>query len=164
MLIEPLTSRHNREAFDCGVESLNVYLKRFARQNADKNLGVTYAAVLTPGASFIAGYYTLAASSIVRTDLPETGLPNYPIPSALLGRLAVDKQQQGKGIGGLLLVDALRRANVSSEALGLFAVEVLALDDTARAFYRRYGFAPMTDDPLHLYLPIKAIRKMFPSA
>ena len=76
MLIEPLTSRHNREAFDCGVESLNVYLKRFARQNADKNLGVTYAAVALPGDTLIAGYYTLAAGSITRADLPETGLPN----------------------------------------------------------------------------------------
>ena len=161
MLIELLASHHNREAFDCSVESLNVYLKRFARQNADKNLGLTYAAVAAPEDPLIAGYYTLAAGSVTRADLPESGLPNYPIPSALLGRLAVDKTQQGKGIGGLLLIDALQRAAASSTALGLFAVEVLALDEAARAFYLRYGFAPMTDDPLHLYLSIKAVRKMF---
>lgn len=160
MKIEPLQSRHDRSAFDCGVVSLNEYLKRYTRQNAAKDLGVTYVAVAAPDAAFIAGYYTLVGSSVARVALPEPGLPSYPIPSVLLGRLAVDQTQQGQGIGRLLLLDTLRRAQRMSETLGLFAVEVLALDDAARAFYLKYGFLPLQDDALHLYLSMKTIRQM----
>lgn len=160
MRIEPLQPRHDRSAFDCGVASLNEYLKRYARQNAAKDLGVTYAAVAAPEATLIAGYYTLVGSAIARAVLPEAGLPNYPIPSALLGRLVVDQTQQRQGLGRLLLLDALRRAQRMSETIGLFAVEVLALDAAARAFYLRYGFLPLQDDALHLYLSMKIIRQM----
>ena len=158
--IEPLQSRHDRSTFDCGVVSLNEYLKRYARQNAAKDLGVTYVAVSVPEVTFIAGYYTLVGSAVARAVLPEAGLPNYPIPSALLGRLAVDQSQQGQGVGRLLLLDALRRAQRMSETMGLFAVEVVALDEAARAFYLKHGFLPLQDDALHLYLPIKTVRQM----
>ena len=158
--IESLQPRYDWGAFDCGVTSLNEYLKRYARQNAAKDLGVTYVAVALPEATFISGYYTLVGSAVARTVLPETNLPNYPIPSALIGRLAVDQTQQGQGLGRLLLLDALRRAQRLSETMGLFAVEVVALDEAARAFYLKYGFLPLQDDALHLYLPIKTIRQM----
>ena len=160
MRIEPLAPHHDRAGFDCGVSSLNDYLKRYARQNAAKDLGVTYVAVASPGAASIVGYYMLVGSAIARAVLPEPGLPNYPIPAALLGRLAVDQTQQGQGLGRLLLLDALRRAQQMSETVGLFAVEVLALDAAARTFYLKFGFSSLSDDPQHLYLPIKAVRKM----
>ncbi len=158
--IEPLQPRHDRSGFDCGVASLNEYLKRYARQNAAKDLGVTYVAVAAPEATFIAGYYTLVGSSVARAVLPEANLPNYPIPSVLLGRLAVDQMQQGQGLGRLLLLDSLRRAQRMSETMGLFAAEVTALDAAARTFYLKYGFLPLQDDPLHLYLSMKTIRQM----
>lgn len=158
--IEPLTTHHDRSGFDCGVDSLNVYLQRFARQNAARDLGKTYVAVEAPGVARIQGYYTVASGSVARASLPEPGLPQYPVATALLGRLAVDKSQQGKGVGGLLLANALRLALQTSEQLGLFAVEVAALDEAARTFYLRSGFVPLLDDPLHLYLPLKTIRAM----
>ncbi len=160
MKIEPLLAHHDRTGFDCGVDSLNIYLQRYARQNASRDLGITYVAVDSSGESHIQGYYTLANSSVARDAFPEAGLPQYPVPTVLLARLAVDVSQQGKGIGGLLLANALRLALQTSGLLGVFAVEVVALDESARAFYLRYGFMPLLDDPLHLYLPMKAIRKM----
>lgn len=160
MLIEPLSAAHDREAFDCGVESLNLYLKRYARQNARNNYGVTYVAVDTPGTMQIAGYYTLANSAVACAVLPEKHLPPYPIPATLLGRLAVDQSRQGQGLGRDLLIDALQRALRLSASSGSYAVEVAALDETARAFYLRFGFQPLIDDPLHLYLPMKTLQKM----
>ena len=158
--IEPLATHHDRAGFDCGAASLNDYLKRYARQNAAKDLGVTYVAVAAPGAASVAGYYTLIGSSLARAAVPEPGLPNYPVPAALLGRLAVDQAQQGRGLGRLLLLDALRRAQQMSEGIGLFAVEVVALDEAARAFYEKYGFLSLQDDAFHLYLSMKTIRRM----
>ena len=158
--IEPRASHHDRAGFDCGVAGLNDYLKRYARQNAAKDLGVTYVAVDAPGAASIKGYYTLGGSAISRAVLPQPGLPNYPVPAALLGRLAVDQAQQGQGLGRLLLLDTLRRAQRMSETMGVFAVEVVALDEAARSFYVKYGFMPLQDDPLHLYLSMKTIRQM----
>lgn len=160
MKIEPLKPYHDRRAFDCGVESLNVYLQRYARQNASRDLGRTYVVVEAEGEARIQGYYTLASGSVARDALPEPGLPQYPAPTVLLARLAVDVSRQGQGVGGLLLLNVLRLALQTSDLLGVFAVEVVALDDAARAFYSRYGFAPLLDDPLHLYLPLKTIREM----
>lgn len=93
-------------------------------------------------------------------NLPERALPHYPIPTALLGRLAVDQAFQGQKLGAFLLLDALRRVELIAGTLGLFAVEVVALDEVARAFYLKFGFAPMHDDALHLYLPLSKIRQL----
>lgn len=156
--IEPLAPTHDRGAFDCGEPSLNDFLKRFARQNDDKGLGRTYAAVL-PDESKIYGYYTVASGAIRFDNVPEK-LPRYPVPVIHLGRLAVDVSATGQGLGKILLLDALKRAASVAEQLGIYAVEVYALNDTARAFYLKYGFAPLLDDELHLYLTVKAIRKL----
>ena len=77
-----------------------------------------------------------------------------------LGRLAVDLRSQGKGLGELLLIDALKRVTLAAEQLGIYAVEVRALNDSARRFYLKYGFTPLLDDELHLYLSMKTIRKL----
>ena len=78
----------------------------------------------------------------------------HPVPVVLLARLAVDKSTQGVGLGDWLLLDALQRSVDISSGLGIHAVEVDALDDQAAAFYRKYGFMPLLDEPLHLYLPL----------
>lgn len=106
------------------------------------------------------GYCTLAAGAVAFEHLPAGAsrkLPKHPVPVVLLARLAVDRPAQGKGLGEGLLVDALQRAVRLSAGLGVHAVEVDALDDTAAAFYRRYGFVPLLDDPLHLSLPIATV-------
>lgn len=157
-IIEPLSSRHNRAAFDCGEESLNDYLRRFARQNDARHLGRTFVAVFE-GQTRIEGYYTLSSGAVAFDTVPEK-LPRYPVPVVHLGRLAVDRAAQGQGIGEFLLLDALKRAALLSDQLGIYAVEVYALHDRARAFYLRYGFTSLADDPLHLYLPTKKIQEL----
>ena len=159
MPIEALRRDHDRNNFSCGVPSLDDYLKRFARQNDEK--GISRAFVLVgEGETKIRGYYTLSASSVRFENLPERALPHYPIPTALLGRLAVDSTYKGQKLGAYLLLDALRRVVMLSENLGLFAVEVVALDDEARSFYLKFGFTSLLDDPLHLYLSLRQVQAL----
>lgn len=158
---------HLREGFSCGKESLDSYLQKTAR-NADKvGTGKTLVAVDLSGKPNeagkrpILGYYTVAMSSIDLSAIPESyrgGLPQL-IPAALLARLAVDKNAQGEGLGRTLLVDALRRIARASLEVPAHAVVLDAKDDDAKAFYLQYGFLELTDDPLHLFLPVESVRK-----
>jgi predicted GNAT family N-acyltransferase len=158
-IVEPLEPHHTREVFDCGVESLNIFLRQQAGQNAKKGVSRTFVAVTETDAAIV-GYYTLAMSSLGFHDLPnEKHLSHYPIPIAYLGRLAVDLQYRGRHIGEFLLFHALQRVQVISEQIGVFAVEVKALDEAVSQFYIQYGFVPISDDPLHLYITLKSIRK-----
>lgn len=157
--IEALGKHHERDAFDCGEDSLNDYLRVFARQNDSRGLGKTFVAVL-PGESIVKGYYTVSSSSISFETLPKN-LTRYPVPVVHLGRLAVDRSARGTGLGGILLIDALLRAERLAEQLGIYVVEVRALNDSARNFYLKYGFEPLSDDELHLYMTIKTIRRLF---
>lgn len=156
-IIDPLTAKHIREGFDCGIENLNDFLKRFARQNNEKGLGRTYVAV-QQGHAIVCGYYTIASGSISFDSIPEN-LPRYPIPVVHLGRLAVDKAFQGQRLGKVLLADALKRTVKLSDQLGIYAVEVHALTNDAREFYLKFGFTELLDEKLHLYMSIKKIRK-----
>jgi len=88
------------------------------------------------------------------------GIPKTDVPVVLLGRLAVDRSMQGQGLGSDLLIDALYRANSIAEHLGIRVVEVHALDDDARAFYLKFGFVELKDDPHHLFLPIQWGKKL----
>ncbi len=161
MVIEPLTRAHDRSAFDCGEPSLNRFLREAARQYAERDIGVTYVAVPAAGASTILGYYTLTMGEIGSALIPQKGLPaRQSIPIVLLGRLAVSLQAQGQRLGEQLLFNALYNAQQASMRLGCFAVVVDALHDSAARFYARYGFLPLLDDPHHLFLPVKDIRRM----
>src|SRR5438034_4368122 len=157
--IEPLRASHEREEFSCGKPPLDDFLLLRATQYEKRRLGRTYVA-LFPGATTVAGYYTLAAGAIPIANLPPQAakrLPKHPLPVILLGRLAVDQKARGQGLGKALLRDALRRSLDLSKQLGLFAVEVLAIDADAREFYTRYGFVPLADNDLHMFLPIRTI-------
>lgn len=161
--IERLGKGHDKKHFDCGEPSLNEYLHKYAGQGARLGLGRTYVAV-EEGERKVAGYYTLSSGSVAFAELPQdmaAMLPKYPIPVALLSRLAVDRSYQGRKLGERLLVDALRRCVNVSEELGVLAVEVHALNERARSFYVKYGFTQLQDDEMHLYLPMKTIRKAF---
>jgi len=154
-IIEPLDKSHQRENFDCGEISLNDFLRKYARQNAERGLGRTFVAVL-PGEKRVLGYYTLSSGSIAFDAVPEK-LPRYPIPVAHLGRLAVDSSMRGQGLGELLLIDALERTVIISGEFGIYAVELFALTGRAKQFYLKYGFVSLKDDDKHLYLPVKTI-------
>ncbi len=160
--IEPLSERHIREGFDCSEESLNRFLLVYAGQNARRDISRTYVAV-SQDSSVVSGYYTLSGGSVAIADFPEElarRLPQYPIPTIHLGRLAVDRRFHGKGLGGLLLIDALRRVCDLADQLGIHAITVRALNAEAKRFYQHYGFLPLADEALHLFLPMRTIRKM----
>ena len=110
------------------------------------------------------GYYTISSSIIEFASFPESyqqGMPKYPIPAALIGRLAVDNPAKGQGLGTELLVDALLRIIKVSQDIGVFAVRVDALDDSAKEFYLKHEFIPFQERSLSLFLPLETIRKEF---
>jgi GNAT superfamily N-acetyltransferase len=154
----PLDANHDLSAFDCGAAALNEYLKKYALQNHQNQSARTYVATR---ADRVVGYYTLAAGSVGREETPTRvakGLARHPVPIILLARLAVDREEQGKGLGAALLKDALLRAMQAADLIGCRAVLVHAKDQAAQAFYRRYGFEPSPVDELHLYLLMKDLK------
>ncbi len=158
--IEELSGRHDRSSFDCGSESLNEFLRRFAGQNQRLGISRTYVAV-PPGSTRVEGYCSISSGAVRFVDLPDEQakrLPRYPVPVAHLGRLAVHRPVQGLGLGRLLLMDALERIVRAARVIGIHAVEVLAEGEAARRFYRKYGFVALRDDSLHLYLSVGALR------
>ena len=137
-VVEPLGKKHDRQDFDCGEETLNIFLRNYARQNSEKGLGRTFVAVRSDQKE-VCGYYTLSAGSVSFETVPEN-LPRYPVPTVHLGRLAIDEREKGQGLGAFLLIDALRRCQLAAEELGIFAVEVFALNIAAKRFYEEIHF------------------------
>lgn len=158
--IAPLSDHHDRASFSCGIEALDRYLRTQATQDARRRLSNCFAASPVNSNS-VAGYYTFSATSISLSELPDhltKRLPRYPlVPAALIGRLAVDRQYHGRGLGAVLLADAIRRAVRSEPAV--FALVVDAKDEAAAAFYRHHGFHPFASRPSSLFLPIATARK-----
>lgn len=155
-------SRHERTLFDCGVPVLNEWLLTKVSQFEKKDLARTY--VLVQNGSVVAkGYYALSNHTVIYDSLPEEqakGLPRIDVPVVLIGRLAVDLSTQGQGMGEFLLIDALRRAEYLADRIGIRAVEVDAINESARKFYVKYGFVSLKDDARHLFLPMHVIRKL----
>jgi GNAT superfamily N-acetyltransferase len=153
--IEPLASHHDRAAFSCGVEALDRYLCRRASQDARKHVAATFVMV-EQDSSAVLGFYTLSATSISLSELPEgiaKKLPKYRlVPAILLGRLAVDQAQRGQGFGELLLIDALRRC-LRTKDIGWMAIVVDAKDEQGMAFYERYHFIRFSPNSNRLFLP-----------
>ncbi len=148
--------------FDCGQPRLNDWLKSQAGQFDRRDLSRTYVATRL-NETTVCGYYAISTHRVLHDELPEAeskGLPRIDVPVVLLGRLAVDQSAQGQGLGALLLVDALRRSMHIAEQVGIRAVEVDAVDDTARTFYLHFGFRSLKDDPRHLFMPMHEIRKL----
>lgn len=152
---------HQVEDFDCGSESLNLYLKRFALTNTASGSARTYVATAVGGSSVI-GYYSLAAASVEKAQVPERvgkGTSNHPVPVVLLARLAVNLRFQGRGLGKGLLRDALQRALWAAQVIGVRAILVHAKNQEVAQFYAQFGFAPSPTDPLHLMLLMKDLRR-----
>lgn len=160
----PLDKQYQRDNFNCGNVILNDYLKKYARQNHNKGIAKTFVAIPSSGNLNIDGYYTVSASVIEYESLPESyqrGVPAYPIPAMLIGKLAVDNSMKGQGLGSELLVDALYRAVRAAQEIGIFAVRVDAIDLQAKNFYLKYEFIPFQDSELSLFLPITTIIREF---
>lgn len=141
-------ARHDREAFDSGVPDLDDWLRRTAPVAASAGTAATW---VLHDESRVIGYYALAMGSVEHTAAPSRlrrGQPD-PIPVLLLARLAVDRSEQGAGLGGDLLRDAMIRAINGARQYGARAVIVDAIDDRAAAFYQHHGFLPLTGRRLH---------------
>lgn len=159
--IEALAKHHDRSNFACGEAPLDDYLRRLARQHALSNISRSY--VACKGVTIL-GYYSLAMAAIRREQLPpqhQKRFPNYPVPVARLARLAVSQSQQGKGLGKLLLLDALHRCHRLSEEIGSAGVIVDAKNASAHRFYSQMNFEALPESPLTLWLPGSAISRLF---
>jgi ribosomal protein S18 acetylase RimI-like enzyme len=157
LTIASLNTGHLRKAFDCGELSLNAYLQRYARQNIKHRINRVFVATPIGLEKTMVGYYTLSAGSISVDDLPpeqKRRLPQYPVPVALLGRLAIDKQYQGQRLGSILLADAVQRVEQASEVLAVYAIVVEALNTSVAEFYQAFDFIPFNNQPLKLFLPM----------
>jgi GNAT superfamily N-acetyltransferase len=158
---EPLDADHDLDGFDCGVESLTVWLTEHARGPVAGGSARVFVTV-DAEQQRVCGYYALAAAAVAHaqaTERARRGQPRHPIPAVLLARLAVDASVQNRGIGAWLLQDAMLRALSASEAVGMRVLLVHAVNDTARSFYERWGFEPSPTDPLKLQMLINDIRR-----
>lgn len=157
--IERLRREHDLSAFDCGNASLTDWLKKFAWTNQQADSAKTYVALASDR---VAGYYALTASSVSKHESPERiakGLANHPVGVVLLARLAVDTRHHAKGLGKALLFDALKRIEEAADIVGVRAVLVHAIDNTARGFYEHFNLEPSPVDPFQLMLLAKDLRK-----
>ncbi|WP_017721020.1 GNAT family N-acetyltransferase [Kamptonema formosum] len=156
----PIDESVRKEDFDCGVPELNDYLQKYARQNHRRGIATTFVAIPQDGDGRVAGYYSTSMGEIKRESLPEKyrrGLPRYPIPALRMGKLAVDQSMQGKGLGKELLMQCFRKAVRLSSEVGIVAVTVDALNEPAKQFYMKYGFIPLENDRLSLFIPLSTI-------
>ncbi len=161
LVTEPLARKYDRGNFDCGVPALNDYLRRQAAQDMRRGVSRVYVAH-ERSSTKVLGYYTLSAASFGKKSLPEKEakrLPHYPVPAALLGRLAVDHSYKGQGLGKYLLFDAFHRVLRAAETLAAYALVVDAKNDEARAFYEHYGFLRFPDTPSRLFIPLETLRR-----
>lgn len=163
-MIELLNKRHNRSSFDCGKDLLNNYLKYRAGQDVKRKLSACF--VLSEGdTNIVQGYYTLSNSSIPLNAFPEKIQKKLPdsyvsIPTTLLGRLAIDKKYQGKGLGKILLLYALKRSFEISKEIGSFAVVVDPIDKGAELFYETFDFIKLPDSE-KMIIASKTLKDLF---
>ncbi len=159
--IELLTEHHAVDSFDCGDENKNKFLQKYALQNSKGGLGRTYIAVKPGNTTKVYGYYTISSSAVKFESLPGTRrLPRYPISAILIGKLATDKAAQNQGFGTALLFNALKRVAIVAEEIGVFLVEIKALNERAKQLYLKFGFEEMLDEPMKLYMNLKKVRKL----
>jgi GNAT superfamily N-acetyltransferase len=153
---QALRETHDVSAFDCGKSALTDWIRHTAKKSEARGARTF---VVCEAKTRVIGYYALAAGAVERARAPSNLSRNMPdpIPVIVLARLAVDQSWSGKGIGGGLLKDALKRALAVSQNVGARAMLVHAIDDDAAAFYRQYGFRPFPSELRSLFLPLEQV-------
>ena len=157
--IRALDSDIDTTKFHCGNPSLDEYIGRYASQDVRRNVARIFVATPENDPHRLAGFFALSAGSVSCSDLPESlakRLPRYPVPVALIGRLAVAKDFQGKGLGSILLADACQKVARASTTLAVAGIVVEAKNDAAANFYRHFGFQDLPGQAARLLLPAKA--------
>lgn len=158
-----LTKNDVVSAFDCGKAPLNDFLIKHALQNQAGGGARTY--VMTT-ANNVIGYYSLAPASVNPEDAPDRvmkGQGRYHVPVILMARFAIHRAEQGKGLGAILLANAMRRASEGADAIGGRAFLVHAKDEAAKTFYLKFNMEKSPTSPLHLFLLFKDIRQYLQS-
>ncbi len=156
--LDRLAAHHDTAAFDSGNDDLDSWLQRHAVAAQQMDSARTF---LLMRDTTVVGYFSLTMGSVLRQDAPAKlvrGLPAYPVGMVLLARLAIDRSEQGAGLGGLLLAEALRKAIDAGEAAAARLVVVDAIDDDAVAFYQHHGFVLAPGHDHRLYRRTKDIR------
>jgi GNAT superfamily N-acetyltransferase len=159
LVIESLNRNHNRTAFNCGIESLDRYLQHQANQDIKRRVSRVFVVRSRQDETRVLGYYTLSTLSIDLSVLPEKlakKLPKHSIPAALIGRLAVDVSAQCKGIGKMLLSNAIKRTLAISDDIAIYAIVVDAINEEAESFYMQYGFAHLASEGKRLFQALKS--------
>ncbi|MBX5030198.1 GNAT family N-acetyltransferase [Rhizobium lentis] len=145
----PLADHHELAEFRSGVPELDDWLRRRARANQASGASRTF---VVCEANRVVAYYALASGAVRQPEAPGRFRRNMPdpIPVAVLGRLAIDRAYQGRGLGRALVRDAGLRLLNAAEIIGIRALLVHAISDEARAFYEAVGFLPSPSDPMML--------------
>jgi GNAT superfamily N-acetyltransferase len=160
---EALSRRHDRASFDCGVPALNEYLQRYARQQHEGGGARTFVAVAPDVPATILGYYTISPGAVAFVKTPAKltrKLGRYEVPVFRLGRLAVSRELQGRGLGADLLLAAGERVLAVARLVGGVALAIDAKDEQAATWYERFGALRLLDEPLKLLLPLDTIREV----
>jgi len=156
---EPIRADHDFAGFDSGVPALDEWLRKRALSN---EIGGASRTLVSCVESRVVGFYSLAAASVVHsvaTSRARRNMPD-PLPAIVLGRLAVDRTFQGKGLGLSLLQDAVLRATGAADAIGVRVLLVHALSEDAKRFYERYGFRTSPVEPMTLMLTLDELRRL----
>jgi len=160
------TDHHDRDAFDRGEPALNNYLQKTASQHLKKGIANTYILTNRADSHRILGFFTLSFLEVDLSEVPakyRKKLPRSHLPAVKLARLAIDKSGQGKNYGRLLLADAMRRvAAAIRNTAGVVGLFVDAKNRNVAAFYQKFGFIPLKDNPFSLMIPQQTILGLFP--
>jgi len=161
--IETLSRSHDRAGFDCGNDDLNQYLQKIARQHLEKGISRTFVLIDDDTPTEIIGFFTLVSCEILVEKLPRKYAKKYPskAPAAKLARLAVAKKRQRQGLGTHMMVNAIERILKVSEHLGIIGFFVDAKDENAKTYYQNFGFIPLPDNPIELFLPLATLKKAY---
>ena len=158
---ELLERGHPINGFESGEGSLDIWLARHARAAAGAGSAKTYVVLDAEQEGRVVGYHAITAASVEHREATERaakGLGQYRVPAVLLSRLAVDMTVQGRGIGALLLRDAMLRAVSVSEEVGVRLLLAHALNESARSFYLKFGFEASPTDAMNLQLILKDVK------
>ncbi len=168
--IEPFDQdRHDRSAFSCGIDQVDNYFRKTANKLFKANNIRLYVMVSPEGD--VAGFYSINAHSVHYEDLPKRFARTRPshgqIPAAFISMIGRDLRYRGEGIGDLLLADALMRIARASQSVGIAVVKLDVLDcgdpvrtERRKALYAKYGFQPLQDHPLRMFLPLATVREL----
>lgn len=162
---EFLSEKHNRESFSSGNGSLDKYFQQHVNQDIKRNLARCYVLTDPYDETEVIGFYILATQSILKSDIPDKfriirKAPYQSLPTILIGRLAVDSKATGNGHGRFLLMDALKKAYVSSRKIAAVAVVIDPVDYSAEMFYTKYGFVKLPDNG-KMFIPMSDLSKLF---